>query len=206
MRKCTRKSCRKELPTKANSDKWQERGFCGIDCMAGHGNDKAMASRERAQATERKKAREARAAERKAYNAAKRARKEAIKTRSEWAREAQQAVNAYVRIRDAGKPCVSCDKPDDGSHQRHASHYRSVGACSGLRFNLKNIFASCQQCNAVKSGNLLEYRIRLRARYGDDLVEWLESQNGTVRYSIDYLKRLRDVFRKRVAIMKKRQQ
>jgi hypothetical protein len=127
-----------------------------------------------------------------------RARKEALKGKSDWAREAQAAVNSYVRLRDAGKPCISCDKPDDGSHQRHASHYRSVGACSALRFDLRNIYASCAQCNTMKSGNLLEYRIRLRARYGDERIEWLESQNGTKRYSIEYLKRLKKIFNKRV--------
>jgi hypothetical protein len=132
-------------------------------------------------------------------------RKDKIKTKTEWLTEAQAAVNAYVRIRDRGKPCVSCGKPDNGTHQRHASHYRSVGACSSLRFNLKNVYASCQQCNTSKSGNLLEYRIRLKARYGESLVEWLESQNEPKRYETDYLIRLRDVFRKRVNQLKKRQ-
>jgi 5-methylcytosine-specific restriction endonuclease McrA len=155
--------------------------------MAGHGMDKAKTIRERQHKAETK------------------SRKDKIKTKTEWLTEAQAAVNAYVRIRDRGKPCVSCGKPDNGTHQRHASHYRSVGACSSLRFNLKNVYASCQQCNTSKSGNLLEYRIRLKARYGESLVEWLESQNEPKRYETDYLIRLRDVFRKRVNRLKLRQ-
>jgi 5-methylcytosine-specific restriction endonuclease McrA len=155
--------------------------------MAGHGMDKAQEARKRQHKQETK------------------TRKDKIKTKTEWLNEAQAAVNAYVRIRDRGKPCVSCGKPDNGTHQRHASHYRSVGACSSLRFNLKNVYASCQQCNTSKSGNLLEYRIRLKARYGESLVEWLESQNEPKRYETDYLIRLRDVFRKRVNQLKKRQ-
>jgi 5-methylcytosine-specific restriction endonuclease McrA len=155
--------------------------------MAGHGMDKATQARDRQHKAETK------------------TRKDKIKTKTEWLTEAQAAVNAYVRIRDRGKPCVSCGKPDNGTHQRHASHYRSVGACSSLRFNLKNVYASCQQCNTSKSGNLLEYRIRLKARYGESLVEWLESQNEPKRYETDYLIRLRDVFRKRVNQLKKRQ-
>ena len=139
------------------------------------------------------------------HKAETKTRKDKIKTKTEWLTEAQAAVNAYVRIRDRGKPCVSCGKPDNGTHQRHASHYRSVGACSSLRFNLKNVYASCQQCNTSKSGNLLEYRIRLKARYGESLVEWLESQNHPKRYETDYLIRLRDVFRKRVNRLKLRQ-
>ncbi len=157
----------------------QRKGFCGFECLGEHGAAKARQRRDR---IERKETRIA---------------KERIKTRSEWLREAQSAVNAYIRERDRGRPCISCDKPDDGSHQRHASHYRSVGACSALRFNTRNIYASCAQCNAIKSGNLLEYRIRLRRIYGDELVEWLESQNGVVRYGIEYLRRLKRVFNKR---------
>jgi len=92
-------------------------------------------------------------------------------------------------------PCVSCDKPDDGSHQRHASHYRSVKACSRLRYDERNIFASCAQCNAHMSGNLLEYRIRLVSRYGQERVDWLESQNGVTRYTIEDLKRIKQEFK-----------
>lgn len=127
-----------------------------------------------------------------------------LKSRSEWAKEAQAAVNAYVRLRDHGKPCISCGKPDDGSHQRHASHYRSVGACSQLRFNLRNIHASCAQCNSAKSGNLIEYRIALCNKFGEWLPLWLESKNEPTRYSLEYLKRLKKVFTNRVRQKKNR--
>ena len=123
--------------------------------------------------------------------------KDKIKTKAQWAKEAQAAVNAYIRARDSGKPCVSCGKPDNGQHQRHASHFRSVGACSSLRFNTWNIHASCMQCNSILSGNLIEYRIRLKGKVGVDRVEWLESQNDITRYSIDYLKRIKKIFTKR---------
>ncbi len=142
--------------------------------------------------------------EKKEFRAETVRRRAAAKTRSDWLRDAQTAFNAYIRARDRGRNCISCDKPDNGTHQRHASHYRSIGACSALRFNTKNVFASCQQCNTSKSGNILEYRIRLVARYGDKMVEWLESQNKIVRYDIEYLKRLKRVFNKKARTLKKR--
>ena len=123
--------------------------------------------------------------------------KEKNKTRSQWANEAQISVNSYIRARDRGKPCISCDKPDNGQHQRHASHYRSVGACSQLRFNTFNIHASCATCNSILSGNLLEYRIRLIKKIGAARVDWLECQNELVRYDIEYLARMKKVFNKR---------
>ena len=126
-----------------------------------------------------------------------------LKPKRQWMIEAQHAVNAFIRVRDNGKPCISCDKPDNGSHQRHASHYRSVGACSSLRFNTWNIHASCATCNSVLSGNLIEYRIRLVKKEGAERVEWLEGQNGIVRYDIEYLKRVKRIFKKRAAIYRK---
>ena len=130
--------------------------------------------------------------------------RERLKTLSNHLNEAQKACNAYIRERDKGEPCISCDKPDNGQHQRHASHYRSVGACSVLRFNVFNIHASCSTCNSVLSGNLLEYRIRLIKKLGSERVEWLECQNGTIKYEVDYLKRLKAIFRKRTKLLKAR--
>ena len=42
-----------------------------------------------------------------------RQKREALKSRAQLAREAQSAVNAYVRLRDDDKPCISC-----GRHHR----------------------------------------------------------------------------------------
>lgn len=132
-------------------------------------------------------------------------RRENLKTVTDHANEAQAAINAYVRLRDSGKPCISCDRPDRGDHQRHASHYRSRGACSQLRFHLMNIHASCATCNNHHSGNLIEYRIRLVDKFGPELVVWLESQNEITRYSKEYLIRLKKLFNKKTRLLKKRQ-
>ena len=117
--------------------------------------------------------------------------------RSHWLKKAQQEFNKYIRLRDQGKPCISCDKPDNGNHQRHASHYRSVGACSKLRFNEDNVHASCAQCNTHNSGNIVEYRIRLIKKLGAEKVEWLECQNQPTKYSCDELRVLVDLYRKK---------
>jgi hypothetical protein len=181
MRKC--QVCETELvPASQCTTMICKMRLCSIDCAAIWGKQKAVTQREKAQ--------------RKAHSADK----ERIKTRADWLREAQSAVNSYARARDRGKACISCDKPDNGQHQRHASHYRSVKACSSLRFNLKNIHTSCATCNAVLSGNLLEYRIRLVRQKGPEFVEWLECQNETRAYGIEYLRRLKKIFTKRASV------
>lgn len=119
-----------------------------------------------------------------AKNAAKRDRERRmeVKPLSYWMKRAQSAVNAYIRARDAGKPCISCGKPDDGSHQRHASHYRSVGGHPELRFCELNIWASCSVCNNYLSGNLVPFRAALVAKIGLDKVEFLEGPHEPKRY------------------------
>ena len=133
--------------------------------------------------TERLRAQAVRAQAVEAKNAAKRdrERKMEVKPLSYWMKRAQAAVNAYIRARDAGQPCISCGKPDDGSHQRHASHYRSVGGHPELRFCELNIWASCSVCNNYLSGNLVPFRAALVAKIGLDKVEFLEGPHEPKR-------------------------
>lgn len=120
-----------------------------------------------------------------------------IKRRSEWLEAAQKVVNRYVRLRDRHCGCISCDKPATWRGQWHASHYRSVGAASAVRFNVFNIHKACSVCNHRLSGNVAAYKPRLIEKIGADKVEWLDAQNQTVRYDIEYLKRLKKIFSKR---------
>jgi len=177
MRKC--RYCKVELPKAKNSKPIERHGFCSYEHMAQYGHEKAVELQEKAK---RKEVRQA---------------KERIKTKAQHARELQTLVNKYIRLRDQGRPCISCEKPDDGSHQRHASHYRSVGACSSLRFNTLNIHASCAQCNSHKSGNILEYRIRLIRMFGEAFVDRLECAPKSQAYSLEWIGRAKKIFRKR---------
>ena len=126
-------------------------------------------------------------------------RKENLKTVNDWIKEAQTAVNKYIRMRDYGKPCVSCGSNPEQKRggTMDAGHYRSRGAASHLRFNLFNIHAQCVKCNRFGSGNAVDYRIQLIERIGLDRVERLEHDNECRRFSIDYLKRVKRIFNKR---------
>lgn len=119
-----------------------------------------------------------------------RRRKEELRPRSWYLKEAQSWFNRFIRLRDSGEPCISCDKPDSGDHQRHASHYRSVGACSYLRFDESNVHASCSQCNNWLSGNISGYTPRLIAKIGQEEFERIESATKTRQWSIDDLKEI----------------
>ena len=125
-------------------------------------------------------------------------RREGLKTVSKLKSEAQVPFNKYIRLRDYSEPCISCDRENDGKHQRHASHYRSVGACQRLRFNELNVHASCAQCNNNKSGNIIEYRLRLIKKIGVEQVEWLECQNEPRRYERDELVEIKNYYKSKV--------
>lgn len=127
-----------------------------------------------------------------------------LKTKSEWMREAQSAINSYVRVRDSELGCISCDKPSSWNGQWHASHFKSTGANSFLRFNLWNIHKACSVCNNHLSGNIGEYSKRLPEKIGNERFEYLDTAPKIGKYSVEYLKRMRDIFRKKTRMLMKR--
>lgn len=133
-----------------------------------------------------------------------RAKLEKLKPRAKWLAECQVIINKIVRLRDASLGCCSCDRPASWDGQWHASHLRSVGAASAIRFNLWNIAKSCSICNNYLSGNLQNYLPRARARLGDDKVDWLYSQNQLTSYSTEYLARLKHVMSRKLKRMERR--
>lgn len=135
-------------------------------------------------------------------------RKEKLKSRAEHLREAQTAVNEYVRLRDAHLSCISCDStPNDidlmtGSRW-DAGHYRSVGACPELRFEPLNIHRQCVKCNRNLSGNAVEYRIRLVLRIGAEKVAWLEGLHPACKYTVEEIKAIKAKYRAKTKELKK---
>ncbi|MDP4546504.1 recombination protein NinG [Marinobacter sp. MDS2] len=182
MRKCRLKACRAELPPAKASTAVEKAGFCGYDCMAKHGLEKA---------------REQVAKETRRWVRSEKAR---LKTKGDWTKEAQAEFNKYVRARDCHQPCISCGRyPSDADlltgSRMDAGHYRSVGSCPELRFEELNCHAQCVKCNQHLSGNTVEYRIRLVQRLGAETVAWLEGPHAAKHYTIDDLKAIKAKYR-----------
>ena len=123
-------------------------------------------------------------------------------------KKAQAAVNAYIKIRDHGRPCISCGKHIDDAglvtwSRGHAGHFRSTGAAPNLRFNVINNRLQCARCNIQLSGNHIEYRKNLVELIGLERVEQLEADNEPRKYSKDDLRRIAKIFRKRARLYKK---
>jgi hypothetical protein len=158
-----------------------------------------------ARAKQEKKRKELAKVERRQINV----RKEKLKSRADHLREAQAAVNEYVRLRDAHLPCISCDStPNDNDlmtgSRWDAGHYRSVGACPELRFEPLNIHRQCVKCNRNLSGNAVEYRIRLVLRIGADKVAWLEGPHASRKYDVEQIKAIKAEYRAKIRELKRR--
>lgn len=127
--------------------------------------------------------------------------KERIKPKGQYVREAQVAINAWVRLRDAALPCVSCGRHHEG--QYHAGHYRTVAGSPELRFEPLNIHKQCAPCNNHKSGDIVNYRIELVKRIGAELVEWLEGKHEPKRYTVEDLKAITAEYRAKTRELKR---
>ena len=134
-----------------------------------------------------------------------------LKTKGQWRKEAQAAVNAYIRWRDRDDPCISCGKhkPQRAGGIYDAGHYIDRGTSatksgSFLKFNVFNIHKQCVTCNRYHASSCKpEYRKNLIAKIGLERVLWLESAKGEVNDTIEYYKRVKTVFQKRLRIKKK---
>jgi hypothetical protein len=140
-----------------------------------------------------------------------RARKEAIKTLPQLHAEAREAFNLFIRLRDEGKLCVSCDKPLPPLGSRiggayDAGHFRSVGAAGHLRYHEDNCHGQCKDCNLWGAGKQLDYERRLIQRIGIERVEALKNDNRPDKWTRDEVRAIRDEYRAKAREMKKRRQ
>ncbi|EUB84908.1 recombination protein NinG [Pseudomonas sp. GM30] len=187
-KKCSVKTCRTSFVPKVSFQSW-----CSPDCAVVIAREKQEKKRKSLASIERREIK---------------VRKEKLKSRADHLREAQAAVNKYVRLRDAHLPCISCDSmPKDSDlitgSRWDAGHYRSVGACPELRFEPLNIHRQCVKCNRNLSGNAVEYRIRLVQRIGAETVAWLEGPHEPRKYTVEEIKTIKTEYRAKTRELKK---
>ena len=124
------------------------------------------------------------------------------KDRSYQLKKAQEAFNAYIRERDKGKGCISCGSLDDNLRY-DAGHYRTVGAHPELRFDEDNCHRQCHyNCNIMRSGNIVDYRIGLVGRIGAKRLERLEGNHGAQNYTLTEIIEIKDLYRAKLKDMR----
>jgi hypothetical protein len=74
----------------------------------------------------------------------------------------EKVFNAWIRQRDSGKPCISCNQ----NKVLQAGHYWPVSGYKALRFDEDNVHGECEHDNAFNEGHLIGYGINLPGRIG----------------------------------------
>lgn len=85
-------------------------------------------------------------------------------------KKAEKVFNTWVRERDRGKNCITCNKPGD-----QAGHYWPV-KYSGVRFDEMNVNIQETSCNKWGHGEQAKYRMALVKMYGEDKVRELDER------------------------------
>lgn len=191
-KKCAVKTCGATFTTFSSFVRW-----CSPDC----GAELAVA------ALAKKKEKEA-AEQRRVERMSLKARKDAIKKRGEWQEEAQRAFNAYIRARDADKPCICCDKPFEPQKfggSMDAGHYLSRGAAPHLRFDERNVHGQRKNCNRPGGTTREAFRAGMIRRIGLEAVEALEADQESRDHSIPALKEIIVTYRRKLKELKGKQ-
>lgn len=129
-----------------------------------------------------------------------------MKTKAKLIAEAQVVFNRFIRLRDAGLPCICCGKPMGAGvvgGAIDAGHYRSRGSAPHLRFNELNVHAQRKQCNRYESGNAHGYRAGLIARLGAEVVESLDCDETPKHYTDDDLRAIKTEYRRKATALEK---
>lgn len=128
--------------------------------------------------------------------------RETIKSKSDYMRELQRTFNKYIRLRDKGKPCISCGRPLRAKYD--AGHCYSVGAYPNLRFNEDNVHGQCVACNQHKHGNVSEYMINLPKRIGYERYgALLDKRKDAQNYTISDVKELIEVYKDKINVIER---
>jgi len=80
----------------------------------------------------------------------------------------------FIRLRDKGKNCISCNEVWHSDFQ--AGHFYKAELYTSLKLDEKNINGQCQGCNLFKEGNEGGYRVGLIKRYSKGYVDLLDSK------------------------------
>lgn len=124
-----------------------------------------------------------------------------LKDRSYQLKQAQIAFNSYILERDKAQPCISCGTQQPVLYQ--AGHYKSVGAHPELRFDESNCHKQCgMNCNNMLSGNIVNYRLGLVDRIGQEELDWLEGPHDSMKLLIEEIIEIKTIYKAKLKTLK----
>ena len=114
--------------------------------------------------------------------------------------------HTFIKLRDKGKPCVSCGQPYKPDHD--AGHWKSAKDYSNLRYDERNIHGQCIGCNRFKRGNIEAYNDRIHLRIGTHGKEAIEKaatkyKHSGFKWEREKLVAIRTYYREKIKSLKK---
>ena len=85
----------------------------------------------------------------------------------------------FIRQRDRGI-CISCGKVDDWKNT-DAGHYVPKTAGLSIYFDERNVHCQCTGCNRFRHGNLSQYALALKRKYGEQILEEIDQKRRQIR-------------------------
>ena len=119
-----------------------------------------------------------------------------LETVQELIKATQIIFNKYIRLRDKGQVCISCQKKP---LKENAGHYFNANNHWNVRFNELNVHLQCEHCNTYLSGNLIEYRKGLINKIGEEQLTLLEAESKQTRkFTKDELKEIINTYKNKI--------
>ncbi len=118
-----------------------------------------------------------------------------LETVQSLTKKAQAIFNTFIRLRDAGKECVSCGKLLQGKFD--AGHYYSSGGHKAVTFDERNCHGQCVYCNRHLHGNLLNYQIGLVQRIGEEVFNLSEVAHQTRKFTKSELREIIEIYKEK---------
>jgi len=111
----------------------------------------------------------------------------------------------YIRLRDKGKPCVSCGKEWDSSFQ--AGHLYKAELYSLLKYDERAIFGQCQGCNIYRDGNESSYHLNILSRISEQDYQEIkkiasEEKKTNFKWDRQELNRIREYYKDKIKQLK----
>ena len=122
--------------------------------------------------------------------------KQDLMTLSDYLKLTQQVFNKFIRLRDKGNVCISCQKK---ALKENAGHFFNANNHYNVRFDERNVNLQCEHCNTYLSGNLIEYQRNLIHKIGITDYSQLEAEaRKTRKFTIDELKEIIAIYKKKI--------
>lgn len=177
----------------------------GFYCNTGHAIRYAQENAAKARAKQQN-------IERRAFKAETRKRRAKLNENNhKWqTAETQRAFNEFIRLLDAGQPCISCGRARCG-HTWDCGHFLTVAAHPELRFDPRNAFLQGSTCNRPTENGRGKNPAQIRIDFEQGIIRrcgmghlvWLNSHHPAKHYTCPELADLRAMFRAESSRLKK---